>query len=118
MKKYKQNQNNDRTKFHIVKGDMVHVLSGNYRGQKGKVLSVVINNNRAFVEGINIVTKHTKPTNANPKGGIIKKEASIHISKLMVIDPKSGEPSRIGRKIDEKGKRVRYAKKSGTIITK
>jgi len=103
-------------KRHIKKGDMVKVIAGADRGKEGRILSIVTSKDRAFVEGIQIVTKHTKPTNENPKGGIIKKEAAVHISNLMVIDPKAGEPTRVGRKLNDKGKRVRYAKRSGQLI--
>jgi large subunit ribosomal protein L24 len=105
-------------KLHIKKNDTVLVTAGSAKGKKGKVLSVNREKNRAIVEGLNKVKKHTKPqTNkANPEGGIVEKEASIHISNLMLVDPKSGEATRIGRKRDEKGKLVRYSKKSGEVI--
>src|SRR5690606_34728290 len=95
------------------KGDMVKVIAGNAKGVQGKVLQVVKETNRAFVEGANIVKKHTKPSAANPNGGIIEKEAAIHISNIALIDPKSGEVSRVGRRVNADGKIVRYAKKSG-----
>jgi large subunit ribosomal protein L24 len=105
------------SKLHIKKGDTVKVLSGNSKGQEGKVIEVLIAKSRAIVEGVNMVSKHSKPNAANPQGGIVKMEASIHISNIMVVDPKSGKASRIGRKIDEKtDKLVRYSKKSGEII--
>lgn len=106
-------------KLFIKKGDLVRVISGDAKYSKpneGKVLSLDREKNRALVEGLNLVSKHTKPNAQYPEGGIIKKEASIHISNLMLIDPKTGEPTRIGRKKDDKGKLVRYAKKSGEII--
>ena len=104
-------------KTHIKKGDNVAVITGNYKGQQGKVLSLIKNKDRAIVEGVNMISKHTKPNSANPQGGIIKKEASIHISNLLLVDPSTGEPTRIGRKINEKtNKLVRYAKKSGEEI--
>ena len=103
-------------KLHIKKGDNVMVIAGNSRGQQGKVLLVDIAKKSAIVEGINLVSKHTKPNSKNPKGGIIKKESSIHVSNLMLIDS-SGKPTRIGRKLDEKtNKSVRYSKKSGEVI--
>ncbi len=80
------------------------------------MLEVLVDKKRAIVEGVNIVSKHTKPNAQNPNGGIEKKEASIHISKLNLVDPKTGKPTRIGRKLDNKGKLVRYAKKSGEVI--
>ncbi|MDA3880016.1 MAG: 50S ribosomal protein L24 [Prolixibacteraceae bacterium] len=103
-------------KLHIKKGDNVVVVTGNSRSQKGKVLEVVRRTNRAIVEGVNMVKKHTKPNAANPQGGIIEQEAPIHISNLMLVDPKTGEATRIGRKEDANGKLVRYSKKSGEEI--
>ena len=103
------------SKLHIKKGDTVKVLSGTDNGKTGKVTSVVLEKGRAFVEGINMVSKHTKPSAANPQGGIVKREASIHISNLMVVDSK-GQASRIGRKVSEEGKLVRYSKKTGEVL--
>nr|WP_223584600.1 50S ribosomal protein L24 [Sphingobacterium sp. GVS05A] len=100
----------------IKKGDLVKVIAGNSKGVQGKVLTVLVDKNRAIVEGANIVKKHTKPSAANPNGGIIEKEAGIHISNLAVIDPKTGETTRVGRKLNTDGKLVRYAKKSGEEI--
>ncbi len=104
------------SKLHIKKGDTVFVNSGEDKGKTGRVLEVIISKNRAIVEGVNIVSKHSKPNAQNPNGGIEKKEAAIHISKLNPVDPKSGKPTRIGRKLDSKGMLVRYAKKSGEVI--
>ncbi len=105
------------SKLHIKKGDTVKVLAGNSKGQEGKVIEVLIAKSRALVEGLNMVSKHSKPNAASPQGGIVKQEAPLHISNLMVVDPKSGEATRVGRKIEEKsGKLVRYSKKSGEII--
>ena len=92
------------------------VISGNSKGQSGKVLEVVREDERAIVEGVNLVSKHTKPNAKSPQGGIIKQEATIHVSNLMLKDPKSGKPTRIGRRLDAKGKLVRYSKKSGEEI--
>ncbi len=103
-------------KLHIKKGDTVFVNSGRSKTQKGKVLEVFPSEQRAIVEGVNIVTKHTKPSATNPQGGIVKQEAPIHISNLQLIDPKSGKPTRIGRRLNDKGKLVRYSKKSGEEI--
>jgi len=100
-------------KLHIKKGDTVYVITGEYKGQQGRVLEVFISQKKAIVEGVNMVSKHTKPNAQYPQGGIIKKEAPIHISNLLPLDPSSGEPTRVGRKINEKGRLVRYAKKSG-----
>ena len=103
-------------KFHIKKGDLVYVNAGVDKGKQGKVLEVLPDEERAIVEGINMVSKHTKPNAKNPQGGIIKKEAPIHISNLNVVDPSTGKPTKIGRKKDEKGNMVRFAKKSGEIL--
>ena len=102
-------------KLHIKKGDTVYVNAGNDKGKTGKVLEVIPSKDRAIVEGINIVSKHTKPSPKHPQGGIVKQEASVHISNLQVVDPKTGGPTRIGRKMVD-GKNVRYAKKSGEEI--
>ncbi len=92
------------------------VIAGNDKGRSGKVLAVIAEKNRAIVEGVNMIAKHTKPNADYPNGGIIKKEAAIHLSNLKVMDA-SGAPTRIGRKMDEKtGKSVRYSKKSGEVI--
>jgi large subunit ribosomal protein L24 len=105
-----------QTKFHIKKGDTVIVIAGEYRSRQGRVLEVIRNKNKAIVEGINLVSKHTKPNAKSPQGGILKKEAPVHISNLMLIDPKSGEKTRIGRRLNDDKKLVRYAKKSGEEI--
>ena len=104
-------------KIKLKKDDIVVVLAGTSKGKEGKIIKVIPSTNRAIVEGVNMVSKHTKPNAANPQGGIIKQESSINISNLMLVDPKSGKPTRIGRKIDEKtGKLVRFAKKSAEVI--
>jgi large subunit ribosomal protein L24 len=103
-------------KFNIRKGDTVLVLSGEYKGQQGKVLEMHIKDEKALVEGINLVSKHTKPNAKNPQGGIIKKEAPIHVSNLMLVDPATGKPTRVGKKRTETGKLVRYSKKTGEEI--
>lgn len=92
------------------------VLSGNSRGKKGRVLEVYPGKRRAIVEGINMVTKHLKPSAAHPNGGIEKQEAPIHISNLMIVDPSSGDPSKIGRKLNKEGRLQRYSKKTGEFI--
>lgn len=104
------------SKMHIKKGDTVYVLSGEDRGKQGRVLSVDATKNRAIVEGVNIVSKSTKPSAKYPQGGIVKMEAPINISNLSLIDPKSGKPTRIGIRVNDKGEKVRYAKKSGEEI--
>ena len=103
-------------KLHIKKGDTVVVISGNSKGKEGKILEVFRENDRAVVEGVHMVSKHTKPNAKSPQGGIIKQEATIHVSNLMLKDPKTGKPTRIGRRPDKKGKLVRYSKKSGEEI--
>ncbi len=95
---------------------MVFVNAGEYKGKKGKVLEVLVKKDRAIVEGVNLISKHTKPNAKYPQGGIIKKEAPIHISNLMLVDPASDKPTRIGRRLSESGKLVRYSKKSGEEI--
>ena len=102
-------------KLHIKKGDTVYVNAGNDKGKTGKILSVDPSKDRAIVEGINMVSKHTKPNAKQPQGGIIKQEAPIHISNLQLIDPQSGKPTRVGYKMDG-DKKIRYAKKSGEEI--
>ena len=103
-------------KLHIKKCDTVCVIAGDNKGQQGKVLKVEVSKQRAIVEGVNLVKKATKPNAQNPQGGIVEQEAPIHISNLQVLDPKSGKPTRVGRKAGENGKLVRYAKKSGEEI--
>lgn len=103
-------------KIHIKKGDQVIVNTGEYKGQKGRVLNVDRKSNRAIVEGVNMVSKHTKPNANNPQGGITKQEAPVHVSNLNLVDPSSGEGTRVGRKLSDKNKLVRYAKKSGEEI--
>lgn len=103
-------------KFHIRKGDTVQVTAGEDKGEKGKVLEVLPKKDRAIVEGVNVVKRHQKPSASNPDGGIRETEASIHLSNLMLIDPKTNEPTRVGRKQDENGKLVRFSKKTQEII--
>ena len=103
-------------KLHIKKGDMVYVNAGNDKGKTGKVLEIITKKDRDIVEGVNMVSKHTKPNAKHPQGGIIKQEAGIHISNLQVVDPAKGGPTRIGRRMGENGKLVRSAKKSGEEI--
>ena len=103
-------------KFHIKKGDTVKVLAGNSKGKTGAVLEVFPSKYRAIVEGLNMVTKHTKPSAENPEGGIKKVEASIHMSNLMLVNPANGESTRVGRKANADGKLERYAKKTGEVI--
>jgi large subunit ribosomal protein L24 len=103
------------SKLHIKKGDIVFVNTGRSKGKTGRVLKVFVEKQRAIVEGLNMITKHTKPNAQNPQGAIEKTEAPIHISNINVVDPKTGKPTRIGRK-EVNGKLVRYSKKSGEEI--
>lgn len=104
------------SKLNIKKDDTVFVNAGEDKGKTGRVLKVLVKKDRAIVEGINMVSKHTKPSAKNPQGGIVKQEAPIHISNLNIVDPKTGAPTRIGRRKNEEGKSVRYSKKSGEEI--
>jgi large subunit ribosomal protein L24 len=104
------------SKLHIKKGDTVFVNAGEDKGKTGRVLKVYIEKQRALVEGINMVSKAAKPTAKSPQGGFQKKEAPVHISNLNVLDPKSGKPTRVGRKLNAKGVLVRFSKKSGEEI--
>ncbi len=104
------------SKLHIKRGDIVFVNAGNDKGKEGKVLKVFIKKQRAMVEGVNMISKHTKPNSEHPQGGIVKKEATVHISNLMLIEPTTGKPTRIGRRLNENGKLVRYSKKTGEEI--
>ena len=107
---------NKQPKLHIRKGDMVLVLAGDDKTKTGKVLEVFADKNRAIVEGINMVTKHQKPSAGKPEGGIKKMEGTIHISNLMLVDPATNKPTRTGRKLNEKNKLQRYSKKTGELI--
>lgn len=104
------------SKLHIRRGDTVYVNAGDDKGRTGRVLKVLVDKNRAIVEGLNMVSKRMKPNAKNPQGGIVKQEAPIHISNLNVVDPKTGKATRIGRRRNEKGILVRYSKKSGEEI--
>ncbi|MCX6291359.1 MAG: 50S ribosomal protein L24 [Bacteroidetes bacterium] len=109
-----ERKKNKQPKLKLRKGDIVKVVSGDSKGQQGRILEVLLEKRRALVEGVNMVSKHTKPNAKNTQGGIVKKEATIHISNLMLIDGK-GNATRVGRK-EEGGKIVRYSKKSGEVI--
>ena len=102
-------------KLKIKAGDTVQVIAGDHKGEKGKVLKVDREKNRAIVEGVNLVSKHTKPSAQNPQGGIIKKEAPIHISNLSLLDPKTGEITRVGYEVRD-GKKIRISKKSKQVV--
>jgi len=103
--------------MHVKKGDKVMVISGKDKGKAGVILAAFPKQSRVLVEGVNIVKKHSKPNQLNPQGGIISQEAPIHVSNVMPIDPKSGEPTRVGYKVED-GKKVRVAKKSGEVLDK
>ena len=102
-------------KLKIKTGDLVRVIAGDNKGQEGKVQKVFIEKNKALVEGVNLITKHNKPSAANPQGGIVKKEAPLHISNLALVDPKSGETTRVGYRV-EGDKKVRFSKKTDKAI--
>ncbi len=110
-----ERKNNTQPKLKIKKGDTVKVIAGDSKGKEGKVLSVDVAKSRVLVEGLNMVSKHTKPNAKNTEGGIVKMEAPMHISNVMLVDPKSGKATRVGRKLVE-DKLVRVAKKSGEVI--
>ena len=110
-----ERKSNKQPKLHIRRGDTVKVIAGDDKGKTGKVLQVLLEKNRAIVEGINISTKHTKPSAGKPEGGIKKVEAPVHVSNLMLVDPASGKPTRVGLKLND-NKLVRYSKKTGEII--
>jgi len=103
--------------MHVVKNDTVKILSGKYKEKTGKVLKVFPKERRVIVEGVNIIKKHTKPSQKNQQGGIVEKEAPVHVSNVMVIDPKSSEPTRVNYKYIEDGSKVRVSKKSGEILS-
>lgn len=100
----------------VVKNDTVLVISGNYKGKRGKVLKVFPKDNRVIVEGVNFIKRHTKPTQKNTQGGIVEKEASIHISNLMVVCPKCDTPTRLGKKILENNKRIRICRNCNEML--
>jgi len=101
--------------MHVKTGDKVKVLTGKDKGKEGRVLAVFPKKDRVLVEGVNIVKKHQKPSQDNPQGGILDQEAAIHVSNVLPIDPKTGEPTRVGYE-ERDGKKVRIAKKSGEVL--
>ena len=107
---------NKQPKLHVRKGDTVKVLSGDDKGKQGEILEILPDQRRAVVKGINIITKHQKPSAGKPEGGIKKTEGTIHISNLMLIEPSTGKAVRTGRKLDAKGKLQRFSKKTGEFI--
>jgi large subunit ribosomal protein L24 len=110
-----ERKQNTQPKLKIKKGDTVKVIAGESKGQEGKVLEVITASRKVIVEKVNLVSRHTKPNAKNTQGGIVKQEAAIHISNVMLVDPSSGKGTRVGRKVED-GKLVRYAKKSGEVI--
>lgn len=116
MPKVKKQLESHSNKLHVKKEDTVVVITGKDKGKKGRVIAAYPRENRVLVEGVNMVKKHQKPNQQNPQGGILTQEAPIHVSNVMLIDPKSGEPTRIGYKVLDNGKKVRVAKKSGEVI--
>jgi large subunit ribosomal protein L24 len=111
-----ERKSNKQQKLHIKKGDTVKVLAGDDKSKTGTVLEIIADKSRAIVEGINIITKHQKPTAGKPEGGIKKTEGTIHISNLMLVDGATGKAVRTGRKLNAKGKLQRYSKKTGEFI--
>lgn len=111
-----ERKKNTQQKHHIKKGDTVKVIAGNHNGKTGTVLEIVAETNRAVVQGVNIVAKHVKPSAQNPNGGIERVEAPVHMSNLMLVDPATGETTRVGRKLNDQGKLQRYSKKTGEFI--
>ena len=109
-----ERSNNQQPKLKIRKGDIVKVMAGDSKGQQGRVLEVLLKDRRVLVEGVNLVSKHTKPNAKNTQGGIVKKEMPIHISNVMLVDGK-GNTTRVGRRLED-GKMVRYSKKSQEVI--
>lgn len=107
-----------KAKLHVRKNDEVLVIAGKDKGKKGRILEAYPSEGRVLVEGVNMIKRHTKPNPANPQGGIVEREAPIHASNVMLLDPKNGEPTRTGKKILNDGTKVRYAKKSGEVIDK
>jgi large subunit ribosomal protein L24 len=116
MPRTKKRLESHNNKLHVKKDDTVFVITGKDKGKKGRVIAAYPRQNRVLVEGINMVKKHAKPSQQNPQGGILNQEASLHVSNVMLIDPKSGKPTRVGYKVLENGEKVRIAKKSGEVI--
>ena len=111
-----ERKRNQQPKLHIRKGDTVKVIAGDDKGKTGKVLEVILSKQRALVEGVNIATKHEKPSAGKPEGGIKKVESAVHVSNLMLVDPATGKTIRTGRKLNDKNKLQRYSKKTGEFI--
>ncbi|MFD0694281.1 MULTISPECIES: 50S ribosomal protein L24 [Paenibacillus] len=116
MPRTKKRLESHNNKLHVKKDDTVFVITGKDKGKKGRVIAAYPRENRVLVEGVNMVKKHAKPSQQNPQGGILNQEAPIHVSNVMLIDPKSGKPTRVGYKVLDNGTKVRVAKKSGEVI--
>lgn len=113
LKKILESHNN---RLHVKKDDVVIVITGKDKGKKGRIIAAYPRENRVLIEGVNLVKKHAKPSQQNPQGGILTQEAPIHVSNVMLVDPKTGKPTRVGYKVLENGQKVRIAKKSGEVI--
>lgn len=113
LKKILESHNN---KLHVKKDDVVIVITGKDKGKKGRVIAAYPRENRVLIEGVNLVKKHAKPSQQNPQGGILTQEAPIHVSNVLIVDPKTGKPTRVGYKVLENGQKVRISKKSGEVI--
>jgi large subunit ribosomal protein L24 len=107
---------NKQPKLHVRSGDTVIVIAGNAKGKKGKISQILVEKQRAVVEGVNMITKHVKPTAQNPQGELKQMEGTIHLSNLQLVDPATGQPTRTGRKLNDKGKLQRFSKKTGNLI--
>lgn len=105
-----------KAKFHVKTGDTVLVIAGNSKGQRGVIKEVIVEKERARIEGVQMITKHIKPTAQNPQGSLVQTEGSVHISNLMLIDPATNEPTRTGRRLNDKGKLQRFSKKTDKFI--
>jgi large subunit ribosomal protein L24 len=116
MPRTKKRLESHNNKLHVKKDDTVFVITGKDKGKKGRVIAAYPRENRVLVEGVNMVKKHAKPSQTNPQGGILNQEAPIHVSNVMLVDPKSGKPTRVGYKVLDNGTKVRVAKKSGEVI--
>lgn len=103
------------TKLKVKSGDLVKVIAGNHKGEQGKIVRIFADKNTAIVEGVNVVSKHTKPSAQNPQGGIVKKEAPIHISNIALVDPKTKETTKVGFRM-EGDKKVRFSKRSNQVL--
>lgn len=111
-----ETKTNNKPKLHVRKGDTIMVIAGNAKGKSGVITEMLIKKSRVLVEGVNLQTKHVKPNAQNPQGGIEKKEGSIHISNVMLVDPETGKPTKTGRKLNEKGKLQRFSKETGKFL--